>query len=191
MVITISGESGSGKTTFAELLAKRIGAVVVSVDKIIDELYQRHLKFRRQIIGAFGQEICDGEQINKKKVGELVFSDKNKQAELWFISTPFISKAVNNAIKENDNVIVDYKFAPKLYCFSKSDYNILIVALDDKKRKELLLKRDNITKKYLNARDKNRIDYDEYPFNFTLYHNYNNELTDFAEYISTRILEDS
>ncbi len=39
-IITISGESGSGKSTFSKFLAEKTGAKVVSVDEIISKLYE-------------------------------------------------------------------------------------------------------------------------------------------------------
>lgn len=172
-IITISGESGSGKSTFSKFLAEKTGAMVVSVDEIISKLYENDV-FCKKLVSAFGNQICENGKVLKQNVGNLVFEDKQNQDMLTKISTPFIEKEIKNQMKGQGISIIDYKFAPMLSFFKNADMNILLIANDDGKRLKLLLKRDNLPKEYLLARDKNRVDYSLYHFDFKIFHDYDN-----------------
>lgn len=172
-IITISGESGSGKSTFSKFLAEKTGAKVVSVDEIISVLY-KNACFCKKLLLAFGNQICENGKVNKQSVGNSVFENKYNQDKLTKISTPYIEREIKNQMKGHGISIIDYKFAPMLSFFKNADMNILLIAKDDNRRLKLLLKRDNLPKEYLLARDKNRVDYSLYHFDFEIIHNYDN-----------------
>lgn len=184
-IITVSGESGSGKSTFSFYLAQKLYANVISVDKIISKLYENE-KFCEKLVCAFGNEICENGKVIKQKVGKLVFENLEKQNVLTKISTPFIEKMIKQELKKQKLSIIDYKFCPMLSFFKHSLLNILIVAKDDEKRISLVLKRDNLSKEYLLARDKNRVDYEKYSFDEVVVHNYK-DLEGKAEEIACKL----
>lgn len=186
MIITISGETGAGKSTFAKLLAKKIGAEVVCVDEVISMLYECNTKFCKSIVCWFGEGVCVDGKIDKHKVGKLVFSNKENQETLRIISAPFIAKAIKFALEKNENIIVEYKFAPLLNVFDEADCNILLVATNNRKRKNLVAKRDGLPNEYLKARDKNTIDFYKYDFNFTYFHNYES-FDDIVDYVAGKL----
>lgn len=187
MLITISGESCSGKTTFAMMLAKKIKAEVISVDKVIAKLYENE-KFCKKLVDAFGEKICEDGKVKKCLVGLIVFKNKKNQKILTKISTPFIEKEIDELMMMKKNVIIEYKFAPLLKFFGKADFNVLLVAENEEKRKELIFKRDNLPKDYLIERDENGVDYAKFNFNFTNFHDYDN-MEDFVEYVATKICD--
>lgn len=187
MFITISGESCSGKTTFANLLAKKLNAEVVSVDNVIAKLYENE-KFCKKLVDAFGERICENGKVKKQLVGLLVFKNKKNQNVLTKISTPFIEKEIDNIVLMKNNVIIEYKFAPLLKFFKMADFNILLVAKDDEKRRNLILKRDNLPKDYLLARDENGLDYLKFDFKFTIFHDYD-DMESFVCYVADKISE--
>lgn len=170
-IVTISGESGAGKSTFSKYLAQKLSAKVVSVDEIISKLYQNE-KFCKKIFSSFGNQVLNNGKIEKQKVGMLVFDNAKNQSLLTAISTPFIEKEIKEQMKGEKCAIIDYKFAPMLSFFKKSNFNILLVANSDEKRLDLVLKRDNVSKEYLLARDKNRVDYGKYRFDEIIFHDY-------------------
>ncbi len=187
MIITISGESCSGKTTFASMLAKKIKAEVISVDKVIAKLYENE-KFCKELVDDFGEQICENGKVKKQLVGSFVFKNKKNQKLLTKISTPFIEKEIENLMVLKEKIIIEYKFAPLLKFFKKADFNILLVAEDEEKRKKLIFKRDKLPKDYLTARDENGVDYAKFDFKFTIFHDYEN-MGDFVEYVATKIYD--
>lgn len=81
-VIGITGRSGSGKTTFASLLAKKLNCKHIDIDKI------GHLAlYRPEVLDIlckkFGTEILDENgNLDRKKMGDIVFTQRHKMKEL-------------------------------------------------------------------------------------------------------------
>lgn len=181
-IITISGESASGKSTLSSIISSKSDFVQLDVDKIISRIYQNQ-KFCRKLIKAFGDKIISFGKVDKKLVGNIVFHNSENQKILTKISSPFINKEISSFVKQNLKIVIDYKFAPLLKIFKKSNLNVLLVA-EEKKRLEMLEKRDNLPREYLLARDKNRLDYSLYDFDLIFDHRYD----DFEE-IANKILQ--
>jgi len=56
LVIGVTGNIGSGKSTVCQILA-RLGAMVIDADKLAHEAYQPHSQTWQELIGAFGRDI--------------------------------------------------------------------------------------------------------------------------------------
>ena len=99
-VIGLTGGIGSGKSTVAEFL-KELGAVVIDTDKVGHEVFEPHTPGWREVVAAFGQEIIktNGE-IDRKKLGEIVFADTEALARLNSIVHPLIREAVKVRLEE-------------------------------------------------------------------------------------------
>ena len=81
LVIGILGGIGSGKSSVAAEFAK-LGCGVIDADKIGHELLER-AEVKAEVVGCFGEAIlgADG-RINRRNLGEIVFSDGEKLAKL-------------------------------------------------------------------------------------------------------------
>ncbi|MDB4712822.1 dephospho-CoA kinase [bacterium] len=86
----ITGGIGMGKSTAAELLAKR-GAKVCDSDALARELVAPGQPALEEIVGAFGSGVLlkDG-SLDRAKVGELVFGDSAARGKLEGILHPCI-----------------------------------------------------------------------------------------------------
>ena len=74
IVIGITGGIGTGKSTVSNFLAE-IGAAVIDADKLGHELLQSHDDVR-QLVAAFGQGILSPDsQIDRAKLGQIVFGN--------------------------------------------------------------------------------------------------------------------
>lgn len=151
MIIGLTGSSGSGKSTIAGML-KALGFFVIDCDalsKSIDGVE----KYKVLVEENFGREVFDGENISRKKLGKLVFSDKEKLDILTKISHPIIIELVISKIKENlsKDIIID---APLLFesgLDSICDITIGIIA-DKALRSKRVMIRDGISEDYALAR---------------------------------------
>lgn len=148
MIIGITGSIGSGKTTIAKLFSKyhfnRIAA-----DEIAHKLIRKNTKTYKKIIMAFGDGILDkNKNIDRKKLGNIVFNDGRKLKKLNSIMHPMIFKNIKNEILETQKkcgskikIIID---APLLLeTKTKKLVGRIIVVKSDKKN---VLKR--LSKKY-------------------------------------------
>lgn len=185
MIVTVSGMSCSGKTTFAYFLAKKTKAKVVSVDFLISKLYER-ADFCEALVSVLGEKICKDGVVNKKFVGNLVFGSKRNQSILTKVSTPFIESEIQKEIQGENDVIIDYKFSPMLSFFEIADINILLVAKDEERRTQIIFERDNLPKEYLLARDKNSPNFSDFKFDFLFVHDYH-DLEEFANFVASKM----
>ena len=101
VVIGVTGNIGSGKSTVCQLLAG-LGAAVIDADEAARKTYKPHSPAWREIITAFGTEILqpDGE-IDRARLAEVVFSHPQALRQLNRIVHPRAKKIVRVQIEEH------------------------------------------------------------------------------------------
>ena len=98
-VIGLTGGIGTGKTHVSKLLQEH-GATVINADTVGHEAYLPHTETWREVVSAFGQEIVDDdEQINRRKLGAIVFSDPAHLQRLNSIVHPRIYAMIRDRIE--------------------------------------------------------------------------------------------
>jgi dephospho-CoA kinase len=98
-IVGLTGGIGSGKSTAAGFLAD-LGAVVVDLDKTGHEVL-RQQEIRDRLVGEFGREILDDNgEIDRSRLGNKVFSDKDALSKLNAIVHPAIDKIVKEIAEE-------------------------------------------------------------------------------------------
>ena len=115
-VLGLTGGSGSGKSTVCVILSS-LGAYIIDADIIARQIVETDMPAYREIVSAFGEEILMPDKtINRKKLGEIVFSDEKKLAVLNSITHKAISDEVCRLVNENSDkpVVID---APLLFDF--------------------------------------------------------------------------
>jgi len=97
LIIGVTGGMGSGKSTVAKALRRR-GAVVLDADK----LARRALSgadVRRKVINLFGKTIIRGAGVDRKKIADAAFSDKNKLRRLNAIVHPVVIGEITKELR--------------------------------------------------------------------------------------------
>lgn len=114
MIIGLTGSSGSGKSTVAEMF-RQSGCHIVDCDKISREI-DRLPEYKAEIMNLFGNEVFDKDgNIARRKLSKIAFSDKENLIAISKISHPLIKKQVYSEIEEykkSMNVVID---APLLF----------------------------------------------------------------------------
>lgn len=90
LVIGITGGVASGKSTIIRALGNK-GVITIDADKLGHKAYQKGTPCYDSLVENFGPTVigADGE-INRRRLGEIVFSDKSKMIELNNIVWPVI-----------------------------------------------------------------------------------------------------
>ena len=90
MRVGLTGGVASGKSTVSAILAE-LGAVVIDGDVLAREVVEKGTPGLAQVVEAFGPEILtpDGE-MDRAKVGQIVFNDEARRKELEGIVHPLI-----------------------------------------------------------------------------------------------------
>ena len=98
--IGLTGGIGTGKSEVLSIL-RDLGASTVEADLLAHELYSPGKPAWQDIIDTFGSGILTAEQqINRKKLGEIVFADRNKLSKLNQIVHPRIFDHLKELIEE-------------------------------------------------------------------------------------------
>ena len=104
MIIGITGGSGCGKTTMLDLIREK-GGLVLDCDAIYHRLLREDPTLLAAIEARFPGVVEDG-QLQRKKLGNIVFSDENALSDL--------NKITHSAVKAE--VLRQLQAQPKLAC---------------------------------------------------------------------------
>ena len=161
MMICLCGKSGSGKSTIAKLIPNSIH---VDIDKIGHKSHSDYI-VKQKLINTFGPSILTNNDIDRKKLGKIVFSNKNEMKKLENITWDYMEKEIDKIIFNNKDkiIILDYLLLPKTKYFNSSNLKILL-DIPYEIRKERIMKRDNITEEEFDLRESASINYDEFEF---------------------------
>lgn len=90
----MTGPIGAGKNEVAKLL-KRRGALVIDADLAAHELYKKNYRLWQALVKKFGSGILkQGGEIDRRELGEIVFSDPQKLKLLNRIVHPYLKAAI-------------------------------------------------------------------------------------------------
>jgi len=90
--IGLTGGIGSGKSLVASLLEK-MGATVFDSDRTAKELMNSNQELIDQIKVAFGDQVYQSGELNRKKLASIVFNDSEKLKTLNDLVHPQVGKA--------------------------------------------------------------------------------------------------
>lgn len=147
LILGITGSIGSGKTTIAKIFGKR-HFNRIDADEMGHQIIKKNTDAYKKITKEFGISILDkNEEVDRNKLGDIVFNNVNKLKKLNSIMHPLIIDTIKNQIKKiqrkcgnKTKIIVD---APLLLeTKTKNIVDKIIVVKCDKKN---ILKRN---KKY-------------------------------------------
>ena len=150
MSIGITGGSGCGKTTLLNLIAEK-GGLLLDCDAIYHELLKTDTEMLDAIGTRFPGVIEDG-QLNRKKLGAIVFADSQALLDLNVITHSAVKKEVLRRLQAAPKLAAIDAIA--LFEGGRAELCDVTVAgtapPDDRIRR--LMKRDGIPESYARAR---------------------------------------
>ena len=166
-VIGLTGGTGSGKSVVSKSLAAA-GAVSVDADKIAHEIILKGEPAYQEIIEYYGTGILDAEgNIIRKKLGEIVFNDKEKLAFLNQCTHKYITAEVKKQIADAKTegtaaaIIVDAPLLLEAKLETVCDL-VWVVYAEPEVRAQRVMARDGITYELAKARIANQKSWEEY-----------------------------
>lgn len=161
-VIGITGPIGSGKSYVGDIF-EEYGFARIDTDKVYHGLISKYTDTVKELKNEFGKEIVrDDGSVDRKKLGEIVFSDKEKLLRLNKITHKYVHIETTRLIEEYRAksyraVIVE---VPLMFesGFDKMCDEVVCVVADDDVRTERIVKRNGISEKDAKNRIKNQKD---------------------------------
>ena len=99
IVIGLTGGICSGKSTVSGFLAE-LGAVTISADEIGHEAFQPYTTMWQEVVQSFGRDILkEGDEIDRQKLGQIVFNDADALARLNRIMHPAMHSVAKERIE--------------------------------------------------------------------------------------------
>ena len=111
-VIGLTGGIGTGKSLVAHMLGE-LGAEIIDADRIAHEAYTPHTPVWKEVVEAFGEDILQPSgEIDRKRLGSIVFSDPNELARLNSIMHPRMAEMIHQKVQKlegdgADTVVVE------------------------------------------------------------------------------------
>lgn len=98
LVIGLTGGIGTGKSEVSRLL-ESLGATLINADQIGHEAYTPRTETWSLVVDAFGEGILqESGEIDRRKLGAIVFSDPEEMAKLNGIMHPRMARMVSDRI---------------------------------------------------------------------------------------------
>jgi len=150
LIVGLTGGIASGKSTIAAMF-KREGAYIIDIDMISRDVVKPGKPAWLDVVHIFGKEVCNEDKtLNRKRVGDIVFSDAKKRKKLEEIIHPKITAEKLRQIGEIEAkdkgaiVIVDI---PLLIETNKQDTvdKVVLVYTSPQVQIERLVKRDGLS----------------------------------------------
>lgn len=150
-IIGLTGGIATGKTSVANYLKEK-GLTVVDVDQISKEMVQPGQEGLEVISQHFGPRFLTAEgRLNRKMLGEIVFSDPKKRKYLNQLLHPIIFKELDRRIQKYKDegkqvVVVDLPLLFETNYEKKVD-QVIVVYTDQKTQLHRLIKRNKLSVK--------------------------------------------
>jgi len=152
-IIGLTGGIASGKSTVSNIL-KSMGFNVIDADVISREVVEIGKPAYFEIVEHFGRDIIDEDgNINRKKLGSIIFNDDNEREKLNLIVHPYIFAAIKDYIeKDSESKIIFVDIPLLIEVLDDLQFHgihfdeIWLVYVDEEIQLKRLMERDSIGK---------------------------------------------
>lgn len=151
--IGLTGGIGSGKSYIADVF-RHLGVPVFNSDDVARELQLTDENVRSAIAQEFGDVFLASGELDRKKLADIVFSDRSKLEKLNSIVHPAVGKTFEEFCSKYANLPYVIKEAAIIFevgINEQLDGTILVTA-PGKLRIERVMKRDNVSETDVRAR---------------------------------------
>jgi dephospho-CoA kinase len=142
LIVGLTGGIGAGKSTVANMFAQ-LGALTIDADQLARQAIEKESPGFSEVVSAFGQEILNDGEIDRQRLGTIVFKDAAKRKQLEAIVHPRVQEALANKIKSlspGDILIYEIPLLVETGAAKKFDY-VITVESDIENRLDRLFER--------------------------------------------------
>lgn len=157
--LALTGSISTGKSTVSKIFSS-YGYTVIDADIIAHQVLDEQHK---QIRKMFGEGVVDNQRVDRKALGAIVFSDKEKRKQLEALLHPLIFDKIKQLSDEEDVLEKPYLIDIPLF-FEYERYPIkrtLVVYANKETQLKRLIQRDGFSKKEALSRMETQYDIEE------------------------------
>lgn len=147
LIVGITGGIATGKSTVTALLAQK-GAYLIDTDVLAREIVEPGQAAYQKILQHFGRDILlhDG-QINRKKLGNMVFNDQEKRKLLEQITHPEIRRLMYKHLQTAKRqgvpiVVVEIPLLFETDFYKDVDLTVVVAAAAEQQLSRLMARED-------------------------------------------------
>jgi dephospho-CoA kinase len=148
MVLGLTGGIATGKSTVVNIF-RAYGFPIVDGDVIAREIVEPKQAGLQAIVSVFGEDILlDNGQLDRKKLGNIIFSDEEKRRQLDALLDPILRQTITQRIRgyrEEPLVIADIPLLFEAHYEDEMD-QVAVVYVPEAVQLERLMRRDDLTK---------------------------------------------
>lgn len=108
--IGLTGGFGTGKSTVADIF-RSLGAVVIDADRLAHDSIRKGGQAYGRVVALFGSPVLGaGREIDRRKLGRIVFADKKALKKLDKIVHPIVVRDIKKKMRQaggDDVVVID------------------------------------------------------------------------------------
>lgn len=162
-ILGVTGGIATGKSTVVAVF-REAGIPIVDGDLIAREIVEPGQPALTALVQAFGTEILDGDRLNRKKLGAIVFQDSAKRRVMDRLLDRYLRGAITEQIKAAAKsaplVVADI---PLLYEANYAQYmdQVAVVYLPQDVQLARLMQRDNLSEETALKRIKSQLPIEE------------------------------
>jgi dephospho-CoA kinase len=130
LIVALTGGIGAGKSHVAKCF-HQLGSYVFDADQLARAAIERGSKGFDEVVTTFGDQILKDGDIDRRKLGEIVFSDPIAKAKLEAIVHPGVQRLFEEAKKDlplDATVIYEIPLLAESNSRSRFDYAITVEA---------------------------------------------------------------
>ena len=133
MIIGLTGNSGCGKSSVADIMHEEYGAFIIDADRIAHEVLLKDGLAFAEVVAEFGNGILnDDGGIDRRKLGGLVFGNDKMRRQLIEITHKYIVKEMLTLLKQeherHPHVVLDAPLLIEAELHKSSDAVWLVYA---------------------------------------------------------------
>lgn len=159
MKVGLTGGIGAGKSTVADLFARR-GAVVIRADELARQVIEKSTPGFDKVVSRFGNNILDEDgNIDRAKLATIVFSEQKSLEDLENIIHPLVREETNQIMgRQTPETIIINEIPLLLEKQMQSLFDCLIIVISSEKNRLARLVNNGFTQDQVKARMSKQVD---------------------------------
>jgi len=159
MRVGLTGGIGAGKSTVADLFARR-GAVVIRADELARQVIEKSTPGFDKVVSRFGNNILDEDgNIDRAKLATIVFSEQKSLEDLENIIHPLVREETNRIMsRQTPETIIINEIPLLLEKQMQSLFDCLIIVISSEKNRLARLVNNGFTQDQVKARMAKQVD---------------------------------